>query len=55
MNNPWVWIGIPTIFYAVQSMRYYFALHRIGMMLTFMGYVIGNIGLIIDEYEQKLP
>jgi len=52
MNNPWIWIGIPTICYAVQSIRYYFGLHRFGMCLTFAGYCIANVGLIIDEYEQ---
>jgi hypothetical protein len=51
-NNPWIWIGIPTICYAVQSIRYYFGLHRFGMCLTFAGYCIANVGLIIDEYEQ---
>lgn len=52
-NNPWVWIGIPTICYAVQSMRYYFGLKRLGMCLAFAGYCLANIGLIIDEYETK--
>ena len=40
--------------YAVQSMRYYFGMKRIGMCIAFLGYVIGNIGFIIDEYEQRV-
>lgn len=55
MNSPWLWVGIPTLLYAVQSMRMYWALKRVGMCMVFAGYVIANIGLIIDEYEQRLP
>lgn len=52
--NPWVMLGIPAMLYAVQSMRYYFGMRRIGMCIAFAGYVLGNIGFIIDEYEQRV-
>ncbi len=54
-NSPWVWLGIPGICYAVQAIRYYYNLHRIGMCMAFLGYTFANIGLIIDEYETKVP
>lgn len=52
------WVGVLPIIlagllYVVQSMGYYFMVHRIGMTLTFVGYAVANIGLIIDFYEMK--
>jgi hypothetical protein len=52
-SSPWIWIGIPTLCYAVQAIKNYWGLNRLGMCLAFTGYCIANIGLIIDEYETK--
>lgn len=38
--------------YTWQSYNYYTGLSRIGLCIAFVGYTIGNIGLIIDAYEQ---
>ncbi len=54
INSPWLWLGVPGIFYAVQAIRYYYGMHRIGMCMAFIGYTFANLGLIIDEYEQKV-
>jgi hypothetical protein len=40
------------LLYVFQSMGY-FGRHRIGMTIAFCGYTIGNIGLLIDAYENQ--
>ena len=52
------WIGViplilAAVLYLIQSMGYYFMVHRVGMTIAFCGYLIGNLGLIIDYYEMK--
>jgi Ni/Fe-hydrogenase subunit HybB-like protein len=42
---------LATLLYLWQSYSYHTKV-RIGMMLTFIGYSVANIGLIIDFYEQ---
>lgn len=46
-------LGLGALLYIWQSLNY-LGVRRIGMMLAFIGYTIGNIGLIIDFYESKL-
>jgi len=53
MNSTWILIGVPTVMYALQAMNYYWNLRRVGMCLTFFGYCIANIGLIIDSVEMQ--
>ena len=40
------------LLYTWQSYNYFFGLKRVGLCIAFVGYTIGNIGLIIDAYEQ---
>jgi Ni/Fe-hydrogenase subunit HybB-like protein len=42
---------LATFLYLWQSYSYHTKI-RVGMMLTFIGYSVANIGLIIDFYEQ---
>ena len=46
-------ILLATLLYLWQSGSYYFGPYRIGMTLTFIGYALANIGLIIDFYEMN--
>lgn len=47
----------PQLFLSMVGLMYiatclsYFKIRRIGMMVAFIGYTIGQIGLIIDAYE----
>ena len=43
---------LATLLYLWQSYSYHSKV-RIGMMLTFIGYSMANVGLIIDFYEQS--
>jgi len=43
---------LATLLYLWQSYSYHTKV-RVGMMLTFIGYSVANIGLIIDFYEQS--
>lgn len=43
-------IGLVGVIYLYVGYTY-FDVKRLGMMLTFIGYAIANIGLIIDRYE----
>ena len=45
-----VLLSIPLICYAVASGAYFVGLHRYGMALTFFGYSVANVGLIMDLY-----
>jgi len=40
------------LLYLWQSGNYFFRLHRVGLTIAFIGYTLGNIGLMIDIYEQ---
>jgi Ni/Fe-hydrogenase subunit HybB-like protein len=48
------WAVIPLVLaallYVLQAAGY-FAVGRIGMTVAFVGYVVGNIGFIIDFFE----
>jgi hypothetical protein len=46
-------IVLATVLYLWQSGSYYFGPYRLGMTLTFIGYAIANIGLVIDFYEMN--
>lgn len=54
--NAWI-ATIPLVLaaclYVMQSVGYFFIVHRIGMTIAFIGYTIGNIGLLIDYFEMK--
>jgi hypothetical protein len=43
-------LSVPLVCYAVAAGGYFFGLGRYGMSLTFFGYSIANIGLIMDLY-----
>jgi hypothetical protein len=43
-------LSIPLICYAIAAATYFFGLGRYGMALTFFGYSVANIGLIMDLY-----
>jgi hypothetical protein len=43
-------LTIPLICYAVAAGFYFGGLGRVGMALTFFGYSIANVGLIMDLY-----
>lgn len=43
-------LTIPLVCYAVAAGFYYCGLGRLGMGLTFFGYSIANVGLIMDLY-----
>ena len=44
-------LGVTAILYAGTTFAYYFT-GRPGMAVTFIGYVIANIGLIWDLFQQ---
>lgn len=50
--NPMIPLAIATLLYMWQSLNYK-GEYRIGMTITFIGYAIANIGLIVDFYEMK--
>lgn len=43
-------VSVPLVCYAVAAGVYFFGLGRIGMGLTFFGYSVANVGLIMDLY-----
>lgn len=43
-------ISVPLVCYAIAAGSYFFGLGRYGMGLTFLGYSIANVGLIMDLY-----
>jgi hypothetical protein len=43
-------VSVPLVCYAVASSVYLFGIGRVGMALTFFGYSVANIGLIMDLY-----
>jgi hypothetical protein len=53
MNPLWIGalpLGLGALLYVFQTFGY-FHVRRIGMMIAFVGYTIGNIGLLIDYFE----
>lgn len=54
MNLGWAVapLVIGAVLYLIQSANYFFGLNRIGLAIAFVGYVIGNLGLVYDIFEQ---
>jgi hypothetical protein len=50
--NPAVPLALAMLLYFWSSFGY-FREQRIGLTIAFIGYSIGNIGLIIDYFEMK--
>lgn len=44
-------LGLGILLYVWQVTNY-LSIHRVGLALAFTGYVIGNIGLAVDIWEQ---
>lgn len=53
----WIWVILPLSLssgiYAVLAGGYYWVQGRPGMTLTFLGYVIANVGLMWDALTVK--
>jgi hypothetical protein len=45
-------IGLVGVIYLYVGYTY-LDVRRVGMMLTFIGYAIANVGLIIDRFEME--
>ena len=45
-------VGIPLVCYLLGSIVYFVHLGRYGMALTFFGYSVANVGLILDLYSK---
>lgn len=43
-----LWLAIPMMCYALQAATVYAVQGRWGMVVCFSGYIIGNIGLMLD-------
>lgn len=43
-------LGIPAVCYAAQAFNYLISQGRVGMALCFAGYVVANIGLVMDYF-----
>jgi hypothetical protein len=43
-------VSVPLICYAIAAGVYFFGLSRVGLGLTFFGYSVANVGLIMDLY-----
>lgn len=48
--SPHIFLGMVGLMYILTTLSY-FKVRRIGMMIAFIGYTIGQIGLIIDSFE----
>jgi hypothetical protein len=48
--SPHIFLGMVGLMYILTTFSY-FKVRRIGMMIAFVGYAIGQIGLIIDSFE----
>lgn len=48
--DPQKFLGITGLIYLLTCASY-FKIKRLGMAIAFIGYTIGQIGLIIDAYE----
>ena len=48
--KPLLFLGIPLLAYAVQSVVVYYAQGRYGMTLCMAAYALANVGLILDAY-----
>lgn len=48
--SPHVFLSLVGLMYIFTTFSY-FKVRRIGMMIAFIGYTIGQIGLIIDSIE----
>ena len=56
--NVYLWVVLPlalaTVLYAVLAGGYFFAAGRPGMALGFFGYVVANVGFILDARGWKI-
>lgn len=43
-------LAVPALCYAAQAVNYYISQGRVGMAITFGGYVIANVGLVMDFF-----
>lgn len=50
---PILFLGVPLALYLAQGWAFYFPRGRVGMAIAMTGYAIGNVGLLIDAYEQS--
>lgn len=48
--SPHIFLGMVGLMYILTTLSY-LRVRRIGMMIAFVGYTIGQIGLIIDSFE----
>ena len=48
--SPQLFLSVVGLMYIVTCFSY-FRIRRIGMAIAFIGYTVGQIGLIIDAYE----
>jgi len=48
--SPHIFLSLVGLMY-IFTMFSYFKIRRIGMAIAFIGYTIGQIGLIIDSFE----
>lgn len=48
--SPHIFLSLVGLMYIFTTLSY-FKVRRIGMMIAFIGYTIGQIGLIIDSFE----
>lgn len=48
--SPHFFLGAVGLMYILTTFSY-FKVRRIGMMIAFIGYTIGQVGLIIDSFE----
>lgn len=59
MNETMLWIVGPlvvvSILYATLAVGYFAIQNRLGLCLAFVGYVVANVGLIIDALEKRVP
>jgi hypothetical protein len=44
-------LALAAVLYIFQAIGYQIILHRPGMTIAFLGYVVGNIGFMIDVYQ----
>ncbi len=44
----YLFVGIPMVCYAAQGFLVYLKAGRVGMALAMFGYVVANVGIILD-------
>jgi hypothetical protein len=48
--SPHIFLSLVGLMYIMTTLSY-FKVRRVGMMIAFIGYTIGQVGLIIDSFE----